>query len=163
MTSEEMTTGSMSASEAERKLLAARSGWWNSTGGGSATKPTPGVHPTSKGVGNIKAGDGGVKFRFEWPEVDAANWEWIKENRIDPATGRILPDAIGNTLHCSPEAAALRRQLGGSAGVGNVVHEGRAARDAGQSWLRRNKLWAAAGLVFTWVLLARVFGEGLNV
>jgi ubiquitin-conjugating enzyme E2 J2 len=163
MTSEEMTTGSMGASETERRLLAARSRWWNSTGGGSATKPTPGVHPTSKGVGNIKAGDGGVKFRFEWPDVDAENWEWVKENRIDPATGRILPDATGTILHCSPEAAALRRQLGGSAGFGNVVHEGRAARDAGQSWLRRNKFWVAAGLVFTWVLLARVFGEGLDL
>ncbi|KAK3203546.1 hypothetical protein GRF29_112g1611869 [Pseudopithomyces chartarum] len=34
MTSEEMTTGSVRASEAERKLFAQRTRWWNSTGGG---------------------------------------------------------------------------------------------------------------------------------
>ncbi len=163
MTSEEMTTGSIGASESERRWYAARSRWWNSTGGGSASKPTPGIHPTSKGVGNIKAGDGGAKFRFEWPELDTANWEWIKENRIDSATGRILPDATDTILQCSPEAAALRRRLGGSTGVGAVVQEGRAAREAGQSWLRRNKFWVAAGVVFTWVFLARVFAEGLRL
>lgn len=163
MTSEEMTTGSIGASETERKWYAARSKWWNSTGGGSASKPTPGVQLSSRGVGNIKAGDGGTKFRSAWPELDAENWEWIKENRIDPASGRILPDATGAALQCSPEAAALRRRLGGSAGVGAVVQEGMAARDAGQSWLRRNKFWVAAGVVFTWVLLARVFGEGLDL
>lgn len=163
MTSEEMTTGSMGASETERRWYAARSKWWNCTGGGSASKPTPGVQPTSKGVGNIKAGDGGAKFRFEWPELDAENWEWIKEHKVDPATGRILPDTSGAIQQCSPEAAVLRRRLGGSAGVGAVVHEGRAARRAGQSWLRRNKFWVAAGVIFTWVLLARVFGEGLDL
>lgn len=158
-----MTTGSIGASETERKWYAARSKWWNSTGGGSASKPTPGVRSISRGVGNIKAGDRGNKFRFEWQDVDAENWEWIKENRIDPATGRILPDVTGTTLQCSPEAAALRRRLGGSAGVGAVVQEGKAARDAGQSWLRRNKFWVAAGVIFTWLLLARVFGEGLDL
>jgi ubiquitin-conjugating enzyme E2 J2 len=163
MTSEEMTTGSMGTSETERRYYAARSKWWNSTGGGSATKPTQSIRPTSKGVGNIKAGDGGVKFRFEWPDVDAENWEWIKRNRVDPTTGRILPDTTGASLQCSLEAAALRRRLGSSTGVGAVVHEGRAAREAGQSWLRRNKFWVAAGVIFAWVFVARIFGEGLDL
>jgi len=35
MTSEEMTTGSVRASDAERRIFAQRSSWWNSTGGGS--------------------------------------------------------------------------------------------------------------------------------
>ena len=52
MTSDEMTTGSVSASEAERKYHAARSRWWNSTGGGSQGKGGQ--------KGNIKAGDGGL-------------------------------------------------------------------------------------------------------
>jgi ubiquitin-conjugating enzyme E2 J2 len=162
MTSEEMTTGSVSAIETERKWHAARSRWWNSTGGGSASNPVPGVHATPKGVGNIKAGDGGVKFRAEWPELDEENWQWIKDNRIEPRTGKILPDPEGGALQCSPEAAALRRRLGGSStGVGAVVQGGQAARDAGHSWVRRHKMWIAVGVVFAYVLFARIFGDGV--
>ncbi|KAJ6439720.1 Major facilitator superfamily transporter [Purpureocillium lavendulum] len=73
MTSDEMTTGSVSTSAAERRYLASKSRWWNSTGGGSHVK-----NPAQKG--NVKAGDGGAKFRAEWPEVDAENWEWIKKS-----------------------------------------------------------------------------------
>src|SRR4051812_50186724 len=47
MTSEEMTTGSVSATEAQRKQLAFMSRWWNSTGGGT-------------GVGNGGCGGGWV-------------------------------------------------------------------------------------------------------
>ena len=163
MTSEEMTTGSVSASESERRFYAARSAWWNSTGGGSASNPVPGVHATSKGLGSIKAGDGGVKFRAEWPEIDEENWKWIKENRIDPKSGRILPDPEGVVVQCSPEAAALRRRLGGTtSGVGAVMQGSQAARHAGQSWLRRNKIWVALGVVFAYVLVARIFGEGVS-
>ena len=163
MTSEEMTTGSLGATENERKWYAARSKWWNSTGGGSASNLVPGVHATPKGVGNIKAGDGGVKFRAEWPELDQENWAWIKENRIDPKSGKILPDADGVPPQCSPEAAALRRRLGGtSAGAGAVVQRGQAARDAGHSWIRRNKAWVAVGVVFAYVIFARIFGEGVS-
>lgn len=162
MTSEEMTTGSIGGSDSERRWYAARSRWWNSTGGGSASKPTPGVQPSSKGLGNIKAGDGGVKFKFEWPELDSSNQDWMKENRIDVATGRILADTPDAVSTCSPETAALRRQLGASAGMGTVVQEGRAAREAGRSWWQRNRFWVAAGLVFTYVLLSRIFGEGLT-
>src|SRR5437016_10556634 len=65
MTSEEMTTGSVSASPAERRYFAARSRWWNSTGGGSSENKKAGVIASTKGIGAIKAGDGGVKFRAE--------------------------------------------------------------------------------------------------
>ena len=163
MTSEEMTTGSMGATAHERKWYAARSRWWNSTGGGSASNPVPGTHTSSKGVGNIKAGDGGSKFRAEWPELDEENCTWMKENRVDPKTGQVLPGLDGGSPPCSPEAAALRRTLGGSVtGVGAVVHGGQAARDAGQSWTRRNKLWIAISVIFAYVLLGRIFGEGVT-
>jgi len=161
MNSEEMTAGSIGGTQTERKWYAARSKWWNSTGGGSASNPVPGVHATSKGVGNIKAGDGGVKFRAEWPEVDQENWKWIKNNHIDPRTGKILPDPNGEPVDCSPEATALRRTLGASTtGVGAVVQGGQAARQAGQGWLSRNKAWVAVGVIFAYVILLRFFGDG---
>ena len=165
MTSEEMTTGSIGATDAERRWYAARSRWWNCTGGGSSTRAVPRVQETKVSVGNIKAGDGGAKFRSEWPELDEANWNWMKENHIDSATGKALPDPIsqdGKPLQCSPETAALRKRLGATsvAGVGAVVQGGQAARNAGQGWLGRNKWWVALGAVFTYVLLSRVFVDG---
>ncbi|KAL2149211.1 hypothetical protein VTH82DRAFT_8559 [Thermothelomyces myriococcoides] len=150
MTSEEMTTGSVSASEAERKYLAARSRWWNSTGGGSHLKPEHGA-----GKGNIKAGDGGAKFRSEWPELDQENWKWMQENKIDPATGNKIVESGGPT--CGP-------QLGIAAKSGNqthtVVDTVIQQRDAGQGWLFRNKLLLAGAVIFVYVLIARILGEG---
>ncbi len=162
MTSEEMTTGSVSATEGERKWAAARTRWWNSTGGGTSTRSVPGVSATTKGIGAIKAGDGGVKFRAEWPELDEENWKWMKENRIDPATGNVVPDPDApHPNGCSPETAALRRRpTGSAAGLGAVVEGGQAARDVGQSWIRRHKLVVGAVALFSYVILARLLGEG---
>ena len=159
MNSEEMTAGSIGGTIAERKWYAARSRWWNSTGGGSYTKPVPGVQRSTKGIGGIKVGDGGVKFRAEFEETDAENWRWIEEHRIDPATGRMLPDEEGQEIQCSPETKALRRILGGSTGVGAVVQGGQAARDAGQGWIWQNKLWIVAGCIVMYVMLARIFTQ----
>lgn len=161
MTSEEMTTGSVSASDAERRLFAARSRWWNSTGGGSHSKSVPGVTSTVKGIGNIKAGDGGRKYRAEWPELDEENWQWIKDNRVDAATGHILPDpnavANGSGNNCSPETSALRRRpTVSAAGLGAVVEGGQRARDVGESWFRRHKVWICVGMVLGYALLARL-------
>ncbi|KAF6233809.1 hypothetical protein HO173_008021 [Letharia columbiana] len=165
MTSDEMTTGSLGASDAERKWLAARSRWWNSTGGGSVKTPVKGNTATVRGVGAVKAGDGGVKFRAEWPELDEENWNWMKEHRIDAATGKILanPEGENNTtsVACSPEVAALKRGPGGTTGLGDA---GRAARDAGQSWVRRNKLLVVGIVVIGYVLMARLWArEGRQV
>ncbi len=148
MTSEEMTTGSVAASEAERKYHAARSRWWNSTGGGSHTKPGG---PAQKG--NVKVGDGGAKFRSEWPEVDQGNWDWMKESRIDTATGSKVGSAS-----CGP-------QLGIAAGSGHqaqaVVDAVIQGRGAGQGWVSKNKLLVAGAVVFIYVLIARLLsGEG---
>jgi ubiquitin-conjugating enzyme E2 J2 len=161
MTSEEMTTGSVRASEAERKLFTARTRWWNSTGGGSTTRKldsvpssagTPATSTNSRGVGAIKAGDGGAKFRQEWPELDEENWKWLKENDINPQNG--FKNVAQN---CAPEAAALRRRGAPSGlGIGAVVGGGQQAREAGQGWLGRNK-WKLLGVaVVTYVLLARL-------
>lgn len=145
MTSDEMTTGSVSTSSAERKFLASRSRWWNSTGGGSQAK---GNYATK---GNVKAGDGGAKFRSEWPEVDAENWEWMRKNKIDAATGA-KPDG-DNGSSCGP-------QLGIAGTSGNqaqaVVDAVVQQRDAGRGWLYRNKLLVAGAAIFIYVLIARL-------
>lgn len=147
MTSEEMTTGSVSATETERKYHAQRSRWWNSTGGGSHVKAGG---PAQKG--NVKAGDGGAKFKSEWPEVDKENWEWMKEHRFDTNTGV----RIGATS-CGP-------QLGIAAGSGHqaqaVVDAVMQGRGAGQGWVGRNKFYLAGALVFVYVLIARLLSEG---
>jgi len=166
MTSDEMTTGSLGTGDSERKWLAARSRWWNSTGGGSSTNPVKGNTASIKGVGAVKAGDGGVKFRVEWPELDEENWKWMRDNRVDAATGKVLPPPEGeaeaaNTA-CSPEVAALKRGPGGTvAGLGDA---GRAARQAGQGWIRRHPLLTGSLVLVGWVLLTRtgLFGDGVT-
>ena len=163
MTSDEMTTGSVHASDSDRKWAAARSRWWNSTGGGTSARGlAAGVNASAKGVGAVKAGDGGVKFRAEWPELDEENWRWMRESRVDAATGNVMPDPnAGPSNACSPEGAALRRRPGGSAaGLGAVVEGGQAAREAGQSWVRRNKFLVGGLVVVAYVLLARLMGDG---
>ncbi|KZF22901.1 ubiquitin-conjugating enzyme E2 6 [Xylona heveae TC161] len=167
MTSEEMTTGSVSASEQERKWFASRTRWWNSTGGGSTTRVIPGISSANNnrgGAGAIRAGDGGAKFRTEWPELDEENWKWMKTNRIDPSTGLVVPEQGPNAAPCSPEAAALRRRPAGTNPRLGTVVEGHqaAARNVGGSWLRRNKVAIGALVIFGYVLLARLLGEGTS-
>jgi ubiquitin-conjugating enzyme E2 J2 len=155
MTSEEMTTGSVRASEAERKLFAQRTRWWNSTGGGS--KQTGPVQPGHKGVGSIKAGDGGAKFRLEWPEVDDENLKWMKEKRVDLATGMVRPVQSAATSPCAPEVAGLRRRPGASA---TSIHDAaQIARDAQQGWASRNRWRIVFGAIVLYILMARVLGD----
>lgn len=166
MTSEEMTTGSVSATEAERKFHAARSRWWNSTGGGTQSRAGG---PLQKG--NLKVGDGGIKFRSEWPEVDQENWEWIKTQRIDVNTGARLPGPASSTaaaggaspLGCRPQLGMTAAGTGGSVGGSGtqaqaVVDAVRQGRGAGQGWVSRHKFYVLGGLVFIYVLIARLLG-----
>ncbi|KAL8831199.1 MAG: hypothetical protein Q9170_005400 [Blastenia crenularia] len=166
MTSDEMTTGSVRASENERRYLAARTRWWNSTGGGSRKEQdakgslNKGVVATAKGIGAVKAGDGGVKFRAEWGGLDEENWKWMKDNRVDPATGSLIPsegEEVGGVA-CSKEVAALARGPHGS-GLGSVVGGGQALHEAGNGWLNRHKVLAFGMAVVGFVLLSRLFGE----
>lgn len=155
MTSEEMTTGSVGATEAERKWAAGRSRWWNSTGGGSLSDGK------TKQKGNIKAGDGGAKFRAEWPELDKENWNWMKDNKIDTVTGNLIPDPnVSGPGNCGPTIGGLRRPSGSQAVVGAVVEGGRAVGEEGRSWIRRNKLLVVGSVIFTYVLIARLLGDG---
>ena len=159
MTSEEMTTGSVSASDAERRILAARTRWWNSTGGGSTKRTIAGQQAqssNSRGFGAIKAGDGGKRFREQWPEVDEENWKSMEEQKIDPQTGRSL---VPQQPSCSPETAALRRRAGGSTALGAVVDGGREVGAAGQGFIRRNAWFIAIAVLFAYVLMARLLSE----
>lgn len=150
MTSDEMTTGSVAGSAAERKYYAAQSRWWNSTGGGSHIKP--------KTKGNVKAGDGGAKFRSEWPDVDKANWKWMEVNGIETETGRrdATVSAAGMGSSCGPAIAGMTSSGSGGqaqAVVDRVVQQ----RDAGQGFLSRNKLYLAGAAIFIYVLMIRLF------
>lgn len=155
MTSEEMTTGSVRASESERKLFANRTRWWNSTGGGSSTRAIDGTSNGAgpRGAGAIKAGDGGSKFRTEWPEVDKENWEWMKEHNINPLNGA----TVRPTSSCTPGADALRTNLNSRQGV--VVEGAQNARDAGQNWLQRNKLYIVGGILVVYVVVSRMIKD----
>ncbi|TAQ87786.1 hypothetical protein B7494_g3888 [Chlorociboria aeruginascens] len=153
MTSEEMTTGSVGATESERKWAAGRSRWANSTGNGSWREGKSGGQK-----GNVIK-DGGAKFRAEWPELDEENWKWMKENKIDPITG--IPEKVdgASTKENCSIASGLRRPSGSQELVGVVVEGGRAAGGVGQSWLRRHKLLIAGAVIFTYVLIARLLGD----
>jgi ubiquitin-conjugating enzyme E2 J2 len=156
MTSEEMTTGSVRASESERKLFAQRTRWWNSTGGGS--KQTGAPSSNTRGIGAIKAGDGGAKFRAEWPELDEENQTWMKEKRINPQNGFPLP---AQTANCGP-AVRLRNNTGaGTTAVNPVVQANQIARDAGQSWFSIGR-WGkiVLGAIFSYILVTRILGDG---
>lgn len=163
MTSEEMTTGSLRGSESERKVLASRTRWWNSTGGGSTSQTTAGGQKNQTiGFGAIKAGDGGKRFREEWPEVDKENWKWIEDQKIDPQTGKfVVAEMVEEQQQsCAPEAAALRKRVGESAGgLGSVVEGGREARDAGQGFVRRNAWYLVSGFLFVYILTTRLLSE----
>ncbi|KAK0628792.1 ubiquitin-conjugating enzyme/RWD-like protein [Bombardia bombarda] len=160
MTSEDVTTGSIAGTDAQRRQFAARSRWWNSTGGGSHAKSNGSVN---HGKGNVKAGDGGVKFRSEWPDVDKENWEWMRENYVDLATGvRAEPVGQAGQGSCGPQLG-IGSAAGGSGGqaahaVVDVVMQ---QREAGRGWLFNNKLLVVGAVLFVYVLIARVLGEGL--
>ena len=152
MTSEEMTTGSIAGTEAQRKQFARQTRWWNSTGGGSTNRTLDGKGSNARGFGAIRSGDGGKRFREEWPEVDEENWKWMEENKIDPQTGRsaIVVSANGST----DRSGAKPQGTGATAGEAT-----RAAQAVRQGWLSRHWGKLAIGLVFAYVIAARLLSE----
>jgi ubiquitin-conjugating enzyme E2 J2 len=171
MNGDEMTAGSIAASQTERRLLAAKSRWWNSTGGGSGTenprwKKTEGEGRKGKGTGTggaarksggIFAGDGGKRFREEWPEEDEENWSWMEEVGVDPATGKVVPkESVEGEAEqeCGPEVARWREILSGAGGsAGGTLS--RRAREVGEGWIGRWKWWMLGGVV-VYLLASRV-------
>lgn len=172
MTSEEMTTGSVRASEAERKVFAGRSRWWNSTGGGTRKFGAQAEQEVSKhGRGNIRAGDGGAKFRAEWPELDKENLKWLQQRNVDLVSGMVRQPSppvkesghAAQGAHCPPELAGLRRRPGGSAtGVGAVAQGREQLANANETWLGRNKWKLVLGALFAYILVKRMLDVNVN-
>jgi ubiquitin-conjugating enzyme E2 J2 len=156
MTGEEHTTGSVNGTAQEQRWAAQRSRWWNSTGGGTWKEIKDGK---TYQKGNIRVGDGGMKFREEWPELDAENWKIMREQRIDTTTGNAVSD-LGSNSACAP-GMALRRPSG-SQPIAEAVFEGGRAVGAEDNWVWRNKLYLAGGAIFIYVLIARLLGEGAD-
>ena len=157
MTSEEMTTGSLSASDAERRVLASRTKWWNSTGGGSTKRTLAqqgAQNSNSKGFGAIKAGDGGQKFKEQWPELDEENWRWMEDHKIDPQTGKTL-----SPQHLLPNGRTATDESRAAERSGIVVDGGSEARFVDQGWLRKNALYILGGLIFLYVLVTRLVSD----
>lgn len=155
MTSEEMTTGSIKATDEERKVLAARTRWWNSTGGGSTKRLLPGQEvkgSNGRGFGAIKAGDGGKRFREEWPELDEQNWKWMEERRVDPQTGKSLVPVVS----AEQEEKLAGKQDNGMNGRA-VAAAGNA--DEAQGFVRRNALYIVIGVLLAYVLVTRLLSE----
>jgi ubiquitin-conjugating enzyme E2 J2 len=156
MTSEEITTGSIKASESERKVYAYRTRWWNSTGGGSTDRTLNGL-PAHKraGFGAIKAGDGGKRFREEWPEEDAENWKWMQENEIDPQTGAKYVAGGHDANGTAQSAAGTSVESPTASAVEKAASEAKNA----QSWFARNKMYVIGGVLFVYVAAARLLRD----
>ncbi|KAI5782624.1 ubiquitin-conjugating enzyme E2 6 [Geopyxis carbonaria] len=159
MNSDEMTTGSISASPAERKALAARSRWWNSTGGGSAVRHDNGqivhagtVHPGRK----IGLGDAGKRFRDEWPEVDEENWKGLLSAGVDSLTGNIrAPIAFDTPAGSVAETVVRRKTATVPPSASSSAHQAGVVVKRGEGWLRRHRVWVGVAVFVGYVFLAR--------
>ncbi|KAL7268069.1 Ubiquitin-conjugating enzyme E2 6 [Rhizina undulata] len=166
MTSEEMTTGSLSVSESERRLIASRSRWWNSTGAGSGIKNAHGVvvaNPAGGVLGRgVGWGDQGRRFRAEFPELDEENWKWMEKQRIAPSTGAVMTSAEGVSGNGDEEGLRLRKEggpqvqaqwgpKGSSQGPAEVVVK------QGESWIKRHKVLLGIVVLVGYVLVIRAF------
>ncbi|KAG0639861.1 ubiquitin-conjugating enzyme/RWD-like protein, partial [Tuber brumale] len=171
MTGEEMTTGSISATDRERRILAARSRWWNSTGGGSGVldpisgivvpncAPGAGVG-TGGSRGGVGNGDLGRKFRGEWKDVDAENWRWLKAKNFNLASGLISAPPSASARSSTGAAGTdtegvRRRQRSGSIGnTGTAGAAGVVVRRGG-GWFERHRVLVGIVFLIVWALLAR--------
>ena len=144
-------------------MLAERSRWWNSTGGGSTKRTLAGEAGEAQtaqqssgsgrtGFGAIKAGDGGQRFKEQWPEEDEENWKWMEKEKIDPQTGRSL--VLQQQVQAQEAVAAAARPAEATANARKATVDA-----APQSWLSKNKWYIVAAAVFAYVLAARAMGD----
>lgn len=76
----------------------------------------------------------------------------MTESNIDTATG-----ARTGISSCGPQLGIA----GGSGGQAQAVVDAVVQRrDAGTTWVSRNKLLVFGGIIFIYVLIARILGEG---
>ncbi|KAL5606458.1 hypothetical protein BROUX41_002869 [Berkeleyomyces rouxiae] len=161
MTGDENTTGSVTSTNLQKRQYADRTRWWNSTGGGSVAN--------AAAKGNVKAGDGGAKFREQWPELHKENLKWMEENNIDPLTGNSTTSNAasgpsGSSTFCAPPLS-----ITGATGSGNgsgranqaqaVVDAVVQQRDSRTGWASNNRLLLFGTFVFFYVLLARLLNS----
>lgn len=78
----------------------------------------------------------------------------MKEKNVDVVTGNVV---VGDEAGKSCGGPIGLTRPSGSVAAQQLVVDG---REAGGSWLRRNKLYVFGGLVFAYVLLARILGMG---
>ena len=165
MTSEEMTTGSIAGTEAQRREFARQTRWWNSTGGGSTTRRLgeSAASHTAKPVAQQSSNkwsfggkDGGAKFHEEWPEIDEENWRWMEEERVDVKTGRSLR-AVAQQEEEKQQGGTMQEVNGGKARRGE--NDMQAAQQAGQGWWGQNWGKVALGAVFIYILAARLLSD----
>lgn len=120
--------------------------------------------PTGRGVG---WGDMGKRFRSEWPDVDHENWDWVREKRINAATGIVMPVAsAANTAGVvrnpggrgagganGRETSVGKRQTQGTTGgvptAGVVVKRG-------ESWARRHRVLVGVIVLLVYVFVVRI-------
>jgi len=156
MISEEDTTGSINASERERKMLAQKSRMWNSTGGGIVLRRPDGTivpAETEVSAARVGLGDAGQGFRSQWPDADVENWKLYKSNKINVMTGGIPVAADPG------QQAVVRKRAAPAAGI---LASGRPGPGAarGEGWLRRYPLVVGLMVVAGLVLVARVIEMG---
>lgn len=110
----------------------------------------------SRGFGAIKAGDGGKRFKEQWPEIDEENWKWMRDEKIDPQTGKNsisvikeADDGLVRRTMTEAQSAALRG--------GNVARQ--AATAVPESFMARNKYYLVGCALFAYVIAARLLKD----
>lgn len=160
MTGDEMTTGSVHESDESRRAHAARSRWWNSTGNGTATSlstsaPQSAAQPAKRiGMDTVQAiqqGDGGERFRREFPDIHTENLKFIAKASQRPKL------AAGS----SPAGVRRRTGPGAVAGAGAGEKSGETELSVRQSWVSQHKYLVGVVVFVGYVLATRILGPGM--